>query len=145
MRSGESALIVFACHGTASQEILVMFGYSCSRQYTDQQMVRENGDNVSLQPPKEWPSKSLCWSPVCWCCAVPSRGTTALWDQAIAKLKQRFTFGHWEVGQGKLCCQQVTQAADGSLRVGQPAYIKNLDFAPLGKLREQQHGSAPGA
>ena len=34
------------------------------------------------------------------------------------------------------------QAADGSMRVGQPAYIKSLDFVPLGKLRKEQSGDA---
>ena len=34
------------------------------------------------------------------------------------------------------------QAADGSMRVGQPAYVKSLDFVPLGKLRKKQSGDA---
>ena len=36
------------------------------------------------------------------------------------------------------------QAADGSMRVGQPAYIKSLDFVPLGKTRKEQSGDANG-
>ena len=60
--------------------------------------------------------------------------------QSPSKLKQRFTFGHWEVGKGKFCSREVVQAADGSMRVGQPAYIKSLDFVPLGKLRKEQSG-----
>ena len=28
-------------------------------------------------------------------------GGDEVWEQAISKLKQRFTFGHWEVGKGK--------------------------------------------
>ena len=32
------------------------------------------------------------------------------------------------------------QAADGSMRVGQPAYIKSLGFVLLGKLRKEQSG-----
>ena len=62
-------------------------------------------------------------------------GGDEVWKQAISKLKQRFTFGHWEVGKGKFCSREVVQAADGSMRVGQSAYIKNLDFVPLRKLR----------
>ena len=49
-------------------------------------------------------------------------------EQAISKLWQRFTFGHWEVGKGKFCSREVVQAADGSMRVGQLAYVKSLDF-----------------
>ena len=56
-----------------------------------------------------------------------------IWEQAISKLKKRFTFGHWEVGKGKFCSREVVQAADGSMRVGQPAYFKRLDIVPLGK------------
>ena len=62
-------------------------------------------------------------------------GGDEVWEQAISKLKQRFTFGHWEVGKRKFCSREVIQAADGSMRAGQPAYIKSLDFVPLGKLR----------
>ena len=36
----------------------------------------------------------------------------------------------------------MVQAADGSMRVGQPAHIKSLDFVPLGKLRKEQLGDA---
>ena len=59
-------------------------------------------------------------------------GGDEVWEQAISKLKQRFTFGHWEVGKGKICSREVVQAAYGSMRVGQSAYIKSLDFVPLG-------------
>ena len=55
-------------------------------------------------------------------------GGDEVWEQAISKLKQRFTFGHWEAGKGNFCSCEVVQAADGSMRVGQPAYIKSLDF-----------------
>ena len=64
-------------------------------------------------------------------------GGDEVWEQAISKLKQCFTFGHWEVGKGKFCSREVVQAADGSMRVGQPAYIKSLDFGPFGKLRKE--------
>ena len=43
-------------------------------------------------------------------------GEDEVWEQAIAKLRQRFTFGHWEVGKWKFCSREVTQAADGSMR-----------------------------
>ena len=69
-------------------------------------------------------------------------GGDAVWELAISKLKQRFTFGHWEVGKGKFCSREVVQAADGSMRVGQPAHIKSLDFVPLGKLTKEQSGDA---
>ena len=36
----------------------------------------------------------------------------------------------------------MVQAADGSVRVGQLAYIKSLDFVSLGKLRKEQSGDA---
>ena len=65
-------------------------------------------------------------------------GRVDVWEQAISKLKQRFTFGHWEVGQGKLCSREVVQTADGSMRDGQPACTKSLDFVPLGKPRKEQ-------
>ena len=65
-----------------------------------------------------------------------------IWEQAISRLKKRFTFGHWEVGMRKICSREVVQATDGSMRVGQPAYIKSLDFVPLGKLRKEQSGDA---
>ena len=55
-------------------------------------------------------------------------GGDEVWEQAIFRLKKRFTFGHWEVGKRKFCSREVTQGADGSMRVGQPAYIKSLDF-----------------
>ena len=69
-------------------------------------------------------------------------GGNEVCEQAISKLKERFTFGHWEVEKGKFCSREVVQAADGSMRVGQPAYIKSLDFVPLGKLRKEQSGDA---
>ena len=50
-----------------------------------------------------------------------------------------FTFGH-RSGKGKIW--QSLQEANGSMRVGQPAYIKSLDFVPLGKLRMEQSGDA---
>ena len=59
-------------------------------------------------------------------------GGDEVWEQAITK----------EVGKGKFCSREVTQAADGSMRVGQPAYIKSLDFVPLGKLKKEQSGDA---
>ena len=63
-------------------------------------------------------------------------GRDEVWEQAISKLKKHFTFGHWEVGKGKLCSREVVQAADGSMRVGQLAYFNSLDFVSLGKMRE---------
>ena len=64
-------------------------------------------------------------------------GGDEVWEQAISKLKQRFTFGHWEVGKGKFCSREVVHAADGSMCVGQPAYIKSGLCAP----RETEEGT----
>ena len=69
-------------------------------------------------------------------------GGDEVWEQAISKLKKRFTFGRWEAGQEKFCSREVVQAADGSMRVGQPAYIKSLDSVPLGKVRKEPSGDA---
>ena len=82
-------------------------------QFEDVQQAFETGGTVFLLPPEGW-----------------------------ALLKQRLTFGHWEVRKGKCSSREVAQAADGSVRVGQPAHIKNMDFVPLGKLRKEQHGDA---
>ena len=41
-------------------------------------------------------------------------GRDEVWEQAISKLKKRFTFGHWEVGKRKFCRQVIVQAAAGS-------------------------------
>ena len=69
-------------------------------------------------------------------------GGDEVWEQAISKLKQRYTFGHWQVGKRKFCSREVTQTADGSMRAGQLAYNKSLDFVPFGKLRKEQSGDA---
>ena len=69
-------------------------------------------------------------------------GGDEVWEQAISKLKKRVTFGHWEVGKRKFCSREVVQAADGSMRVGQPAFFKNLDIVLLGKMRKEQSGDA---
>ena len=44
---------------------------------------------------------------------------------------KRFIFGHSEVRKGKYCFRGLMQAADGSMRVRQPADIESLDFVPL--------------
>ena len=69
-------------------------------------------------------------------------GGDEVWEQAISKLKKRFTFGRWEVEKEKFGSREVVQAADGSMRVGQPVNIKSLDFVPLGKMRKEQSGDA---
>ena len=69
-----------------------------------------------------------------------SGGGDEVWEQAISKLEERFTFGHWEME--KRNSREVVKAADGSVCVGQPVYIKSLDFVPLGKLRKEQSGDA---
>ena len=69
-------------------------------------------------------------------------GGDEVWEQAISELKKRFTFGRWEVGKGIFGGREVVQAADGSMRVGQPVSLKNLDFVSLGKTRKEQSGDA---
>ena len=69
-------------------------------------------------------------------------GGDGVWEHSNSQLKQRFNFGHWEVGKEKFCCREVVQASDGSMRVGKPAFIKSLDFVPVGKLRKEQSGHA---
>ena len=61
-------------------------------------------------------------------------GRDEVWEEAISKLKKRFTFGHWEVGKETFRSREVVRAADGSMRVRQPACIKSLDFVPSEKL-----------
>ena len=67
-------------------------------------------------------------------------GGDEVWEQAISKFKQRISFGYWEMGKRKFCSREVIQTAEGSMRAGQPVYIKSLDFVPLGKLRKEQSG-----
>ena len=43
-----------------------------------------------------------------------------------------------EVGKGIFGGREVVQAADGSLRVGQPVYLKKMDFVSLSKKRGKQ-------
>ena len=109
-------------------------------------MVRENGGIVFLPPPDGWVLRRLHWNCVFWCLRSPRQGyhgitgvaiddiaggRDEIWEQTITKLKKRSTLGRWEVGEGKFCSREVTQAADGSMRVGQPPHIKSLDFVPL--------------
>ena len=47
---------------------------------------------------------------------------------------------HWKWTKGKFCSREEMQTAYGSIRVGQSAYIKSLDFVPLGKLRKEHSG-----
>ena len=49
-------------------------------------------------------------------------GGDEVWEQAISKLKKRFTFWHWEVGKG-VCPYQES------------------DFVPLGKMSQEQSGA----
>ena len=68
-------------------------------------------------------------------------GRDEVGEQAITKLKKRSTFGHWEVGKGKFCSREVAHAADGSMRVRQPANIKSLDFVPLERSNREMETS----
>ena len=69
-------------------------------------------------------------------------GGDEVWKQAISELKKRFTFARWEVRKGEFGGREVVQAADGSMRVGQPVCLKSLVFAPLGRMRKEQSGDA---
>ena len=51
-------------------------------------------------------------------------GGDEVWEQAISELKKRFTFGRWEQGEGIFGGREVVQAADGSMRVGQPVFSR---------------------
>ena len=114
-------------------------------------MARENGGTVSLLQPEGLGFETSVLEPCVSVLRSPQQryhgiigvafddiagGRDEVLEQAISKLKKRFTFGHWEVGKGKFCSREVVQAADGSMRVGQPAYIKSLDFVPIGKTEE---------
>ena len=104
-------------------------------------MARGNGETVSLLLPDVWGFETSVLGP----CVLVLRNTQQryhgivgvavddiagggdeVWEQAIAKLKQRFTFGPWEVGKGKFCSREVVQAADGSMRFGQPSQESGL-------------------
>ena len=96
-----------------SQENLVVFGCSCLKQLMDLQMVRENGGTVSLLQPEVWGSRNPCvlvlrstqqkyHGIVGVAVDGVAGGGDEVWEQAISKLKQRFTFGHWEVGRGEI-------------------------------------------
>ena len=116
-------------------------------------MERGNEGTVSLLQPSEWVLRRPSWNRVfegsqqryhgIIGVAVDgiAGGGDEVWEQAISKLKKRFTFGHCEVGKGKFCSREVVQASDGSMRVGQLAY-ENLDSVPLGKMRQEQSGDA---
>ena len=69
-------------------------------------------------------------------------GGDEAWEQAISALGKRFTFGRWEEGKGIFGGREVLHAADGSMRVGQPVFLKNLDFVSLGKTMMEQSGDA---
>ena len=54
-------------------------------------------------------------------------GGDEVWEQAIPKLKKRFTFGHWEmVARGNSAVERSCKQQHGSMRVGQPSCTKSL-------------------
>ena len=145
------------CRPMESQVTLVIFGCSCSRQLLDWPMARTSGGTVFLAAARGLGFETSVLEPCVLVLRSPQQGYHGIlgvavddiagggdevWEQAISMLKKRFTFGHWEVGKVKFCSRAVVQAADGSMRVGQPAYIKSLDFVPLGKTRKEQSGDA---
>ena len=67
-------------------------------------------------------------------------GGDEVWEQAISELKRRFAFGRWDVEKGMFGGREVVQAADGSMRVGQPVFLKNQDFVKNseGTIRRMQ-------
>ena len=64
-------------------------------------------------------------------------GRDDVWERTISELKKRFTFGRSEEGAVKFGGREVVQAADGSMRVGQPVILKYLNFVSLGKTRKE--------
>ena len=120
----------------------VMFGCSCSRQVMDWLTARENGGIVFLLFGAEKCTTGIPWyhwsgrRRHCWWGRTKSGNRPSL----SFKSDSLSDTGKWE--REKFCSREVTQAADGSMRVGQPAYIKSLDFVPLGKLRKEQSGDA---
>ena len=97
----------------------------------------------AAMPSNKTLSANMITYPACACSArvLPvediAGGGDEVWEQAISKLKKRFTFGHRDVEKVKFYSREVVQAADGSMRVGRPAYIKSLDFVP----RETEEGT----
>ena len=92
-------------------------------------MARENGETVFLLLPEVWSSRRPSWNRVFWFFRSTQQkyhgiigvavdgfagGGDEVWDQTTSKLKQRFTFGHWEVVLVKVCSREVVQAADGT-------------------------------
>ena len=79
----------------------------------------------------EWPSTTLLV------------GETKSGNKPSLSLKKNVPLSDTGSGKrGKFSSRNVAQAADGSMRVGQPANIKSLDFVPLGELRKEQSGDA---
>ena len=83
-------------------------------------MVRENGRTVFLAAARR-PSSKKYHGIIGVAVDDIAGGGDEVWEQAISKLKQRFTFGHLDMVKVKFCSREVVQAADGSMRVGQPA------------------------
>ena len=83
--------------------------------------TRESGGTVSLLQPEVWFEISVLEPSVLVLRNTQQKyhgivgvavddiagGGDEVWEQAISKLKQRFTFGHWEVGKGKCCSREV--------------------------------------
>ena len=80
-------------------------------------MARENGGTVFLLLPEVRSSRRPSWSRVlCFCGAHNKKyhgtvgvavddiagGGDEVWEQAISKLKERFSFGYWEVGKEEI-------------------------------------------
>ena len=65
-------------------------------------MARESGGTVSLLQPEVWGSRQKYRGIVGVAVDDIAGGGEEVWEQAISKLKQRFTFGHWEVEKGEI-------------------------------------------
>ena len=108
-RSRENNHSSSECRPMESQANRVKFGYSCSRRSMGCLMTQENGGMVSSQQPEVLVLRRPSWKP----CVLVLRdsqqryrgiigvavddiagGGDEVWEQAISKLKKRFTFGH---------------------------------------------------
>ena len=135
-RSRENNHSSSECRPMESQESLVVSGCSCLKQSMGWPMVRENGGIVSLPQQEDSVLRRPSWNRVL---RSPQQGYHGIigvavddiaggrdevWEQAISKLKKTFHFWALGSGKGKNLQSRGRAAADGFMRVGQPACIK---------------------
>ena len=118
-------------------------------------MARENGGIVSLPQQEVSVVRRPSWNRVLRSPQQGYHGVVGVavddiagggdevWEQAISKLKKRFTF--WALGSGKGKILQSRGRASSRwihARWTASLYVKCLDFLPLGKMRNEQSGDA---